>query len=115
MNTGEDISQQELLKHIKNNSNICILDVRSAQEYSTGYVPGALNIGHKEISSRLDELESFRDEVIVVYCERGVRARIAQKALLKAGFESVFHLTGDMEDWRNAELTMEKPGVGISE
>ena len=50
MHRGTDMSQAQLLQRIEKKSDICILDVRSAHEYSSGYVPGAINIGHKEIS-----------------------------------------------------------------
>ncbi|MEK7996637.1 MAG: rhodanese-like domain-containing protein [Planctomycetota bacterium] len=100
--SGRDVSQAQLLEWMDQKSNLCILDVRTADEYDSGHIPGAINIGHKEITLRLDELKPHKDENIVVYCERGVRARTAQSTLTKAGFPSVYHLAGDMAAWRNA-------------
>jgi rhodanese-related sulfurtransferase len=114
-NRGSDMPQAELMRRIREKSDVCILDVRSAREYNSGHVPGAINLGHKEVSARLDELEPYRDTDIVVYCELGVRARIAQKVLTKAGFPSVFHLAGDMAGWREAGLTTDKPGAEATE
>jgi rhodanese-related sulfurtransferase len=112
---GADISQAQLQEWIEQKSDICILDVRTAREYNSGHIPGAINIGHKEISTRLDELKPYVDKDVVVYCELGVRARMAQTTLTKVGFPRVYHLTGDMAAWRNAGLSMETPGADAQE
>lgn len=114
-NRGADMSQAQLMEHIERKSGLCILDVRSAQEYGSGHLPGAINIGHKEIPARLDELEPYKDKDVVVYCERGVRAKMARKTLTKAGFSHVFHLAGDMAGWRDAGLATETPDGTESE
>lgn len=115
LNRGADMSQAQLLEHIENNSDLCILDVRSAREYASGHVPGAINIGHTEVASRLAELDSFKDKDVVVYCELGVRARKAQNVLTKAGFRHVYHLSGDMAGWRDAGLATEMPATETAE
>lgn len=56
MSRGADISQAQLLERMEQKSEICILDVRTVREYNLGHVPGAINVGHKDISARLDEL-----------------------------------------------------------
>lgn len=106
---GADISQEKFQEWMKQKSDLCILDVRSTREYNSGYVPGAINIGHTEISAHLDELIPYKNKDVVVYCEKGIRAKIAQNSLIKAGFTSVYHLTGDMGAWRQAGLPTDKP------
>lgn len=95
-----DISQEELLAWMEQESDFCILDVRSPDEYDSGHIPGSINIGHKEISSHLHDLEPHKAKNVVVYCEIGVRARMAQNTLARAGFANVYHLKGDMAAWR---------------
>lgn len=111
MSRGTKISQAALLARMEQKSGICILDVRTAREFNSGHIPGAINISHQEISANLDRLKPHMNEDIVVYCELGVRARMAQRALAKAGFLHVYHLTGDMAAWRNAGLAMETRAV----
>ena len=108
---GDDISQSQLVEWKKQESELCILDVRSADEYNSGHIAGSINIGHKEISARLDELMPYKDMKLVVYCEMGIRARAAQSALVKAGFSNVYHLAGDMHAWRQAGLPIDTPGT----
>jgi rhodanese-related sulfurtransferase len=103
---GLEMSAAQLLDRL-GQADCVVLDVRSAREYRSGHVAGALHIPHGSVGARLDELQPHKDREIVVYCEAGVRARIAQSALTKAGFERVYHLTGDMAAWRRDNHTVE--------
>lgn len=89
--------------------DVLILDVRSAEEYARGHVPGALNIPHTEVGARLDELSGAQHRPVVVYCEKGGRAGQAEATLLAAGFTDLHHLEGDMSAWRAAGRVVETP------
>ncbi len=104
---SKQISPSELIELIKIEKAPVILDVRSAEEYSQGRVPGAINIEYRELPSRIDEIRKLGRKKIVVYCERGVRANIAEETLEKAGFTEVLHLEGDMSGWRKRGLELE--------
>jgi rhodanese-related sulfurtransferase len=94
------ISQADLADRIGANSAPLILDVRTASEFNSGHIPGAVNIPHTELPRRIGELDAGGDQEIVVYCERGGRATAAATALREAGFSTVRHLEGDMGAWR---------------
>jgi rhodanese-related sulfurtransferase len=94
-----EISAEELLAVAGTPEAPLVLDVRSADEYASGHVPGAKNITFDTVGARLDELGSPGE--IVVYCESGRRAAKAEAVLEEAGFH-VRHLTGDMKAWREA-------------
>ena len=79
-----------------------ILDVRTPEEFGTSHVPGAVHVPHGQVSARLAELEANRERPVVVYCESGRRAALAEAVLLEAGFSDVRHLEGDMRAWRDA-------------
>tara|TARA_Y100001968_G_scaffold233754_1_gene216759 strand:+ start:1535 stop:1912 length:378 start_codon:yes stop_codon:yes gene_type:complete len=99
-----DISPESL--HSKGFDGL-ILDVRSAEEFAEGHVPGALNVPHSEIASHLAALGSIQKPVLV-YCRSGRRADIALKALADLGFERLYHLDGDMQAWQSDSLPIEK-------
>jgi len=107
---GRDMLAAQLQKRL-GQADCIVLDVRSDREYRSGYIPGALHIPHTRIGARLDELEPHRDRSIVVYCAHGVRARMAQNTLRKAGFEDVYHLVGDMPGWQRDGLAVELASV----
>jgi rhodanese-related sulfurtransferase len=93
-----ELSQERFLSNPP--EGVLILDVRTPEEFSSGHVPDAVNIPHDALASRLPELASDRDTPVIVYCERGGRAGKATSVLLDAGYENVFHLAGDMSEWR---------------
>ena len=61
-------------------ANALVLDVRSQEEFQEGHVPGAINVPHDELASRLSELSGGTQRPVVVYCERGGRAGMAAEA-----------------------------------
>ncbi len=79
--------------------SLVVLDVRTPEEFAEGHVPGAINIPHTEIASRIGELSGARDRDLVVYCRSGVRTEQALAALREAGFSRLFHLKGDYTRW----------------
>jgi len=96
-----DISQVELMQRIKANHADLILDVRSPQEYAEGHIPGAINIPHNQLGSRLAEIGSYKDKDVVLYCGSGRCVGLAANTLRAAGFSKLLHLDGDMNAWRN--------------
>ncbi|MEM1256150.1 MAG: rhodanese-like domain-containing protein [Cyanobacteria bacterium P01_H01_bin.21] len=102
---SDRISQQQLVAQIEAGTAPLILDVRTAKEYEAGHIPGAINIHFRELSERLDEIPGGP---LVVYCERGIRAKIAERTLRNAGVSSVIHLEGDISKWRQNNLPLER-------
>lgn len=96
-----DISQAELMQRIKAKHANLILDVRSPQEYAEGHIPGAINIPHNQIASRLAEIGTHKNKEIVLYCGSGGRVVAAANTLQAVGFSKLLHLDGDMNGWRN--------------
>ena len=78
---------------------LVVLDVRTAAEYAEGHVPGALNIPHTELATRIAELSAAQSSDIVVYCRSGNRTAQALTVLDAAGFKRLFHLKGDYTRW----------------
>jgi rhodanese-related sulfurtransferase len=101
------VSQTELLDAIASDEPPLILDVRSPEDFQEGHIPGAVNIDYQELPNQLDELP--RDRTIVVYCNVGRRAGIAEETLIEAGFPDVRHLEGDMEEWRSNQQPIAMP------
>lgn len=82
---------------------LVIVDVRSAEEFAQGHVPGAVNIPHDQIGRRVHELEAYRTGGnIVLYCRSGRRVGVAAQALEDRGFNRLLHLEGDMPGWAQA-------------
>jgi len=103
--SASDVDAQHVLAFAGRTGAPLVLDVRSAEEFATGHVPGARNVSFDQVASRLGELGPPGD--VVVYCERGPRASKAAAVLRGAGF-TVRHLAGDMSGWRAQGLPIER-------
>jgi len=74
-----------------------LVDVRSPAEFSSGHLPGAINIPVQELSTRTGELAPS-DKPIVLYCQSGMRSASAARILKSAGYSAVHNL-GGMRRW----------------
>jgi rhodanese-related sulfurtransferase len=102
------ITHSELLQRLgKNDDTIVVLDVRTPREFAAGHVPGARNIAHDELASRLEELTGARDKEVVLYCRSGRRAALAAETLRGAGFTKLRQLEGDYPAWESAKHPVE--------
>jgi len=106
--THEFISVSQLASRINGADAPMIVDVRSPDEYRSGHVPGAINIPHRQIGARLDELAAGKERGLVVYCEGGQRTEYAESVLRQAGFTNLYHLQGDMGAWRQNRMPVER-------
>jgi phage shock protein E len=101
------IAADELMLRIEAESAPTILDVRTPEEFAAGHVPGAINIPYTELEKRYSELELEGSDELVVYCQSGRRAAIAEAALGELGFTNVRDLEGHIAAWKEAERPLE--------
>ena len=70
-------------------ANTVWIDVRAADEYASGHVPGALLIPHEQIATIIEDKVSDKNADIQLYCRSGRRADIARDVMLKMGYTRV--------------------------
>ena len=75
-----------------------VIDVRQANEYEAGHIPGSVHMTAGSLPDRLDELP--RDHPIVTICAAGLRAGVAASVLRSAGFEEVSWVAQGVPAWR---------------
>lgn len=73
------------LKAIKS-AGALIVDVRTAGEFSSGHIPGSINVPLDTLSSKLVELKHKKLPIITV-CRSGARSGMAKSQLEAAGLE----------------------------
>ena len=83
-----------------------VIDIRGADEWSAGHIPGAENVPLGEIAEHLATMR--RDEPIVLHCQSGMRSIIGASLLQCAGFENVRDLHGGIAGWLAAGLPVER-------
>ena len=80
-------------------SAIVLIDVRSADEYASGHLRGAVNIPHDRITEEIGSVAADKSTPVILYCRSGRRAETALNALKSAGYENVSNY-GGLEDAR---------------
>lgn len=76
-----------------------LLDVRQNEEYATAKIEGSVLIPMGEILQRIDELEPYRDQRIVVHCHHGGRSMQVTEALRSRQFDNVQNMAGGIDAW----------------
>lgn len=84
-----------------NDSNTVIVDVREPHEYIKGHIEDSINIPLGKFSEKLNKIEKYKTQPIIVVCQSGSRAVPACKTLTKANFEHVFNMVGGMQSWQD--------------
>lgn len=83
-----------------------LVDVRTAEEYAAGHVPGAVNIPLDQLAARQAELEPHRAGEVYLICQSGGRSGRAANQLAAAGFRAV-NVTGGTGAWKAAGYAVE--------
>ncbi|GAA1924845.1 metalloregulator ArsR/SmtB family transcription factor [Streptomyces sodiiphilus] len=101
----DGITRDELLERLASGT-VRVIDVRPAEEYAAGHIPGAASLPLEELRARLAELPS--DTEIVAYC-RGSNCVLAHDAvrLLASRGRGARRLADGMLEWRLAGLPVE--------
>ena len=107
LSTVSEIGTAEVTR-LMNKADPVLLDVREAKEYDGRRLPNAVHIPLSQLKGRAGELAKSASRPIIVYCDRGQRARSAVGALKGAGFEQIYVLAGGQKAWKDANLPMHK-------
>lgn len=86
-------------------SEVCLVDVRTPEEYSLGTIDGAVNIPLDDMRGRLGEID--RDSDVIVFCAVGLRGYLAQRILLGRGYRRVRNLAGGYKTYSLATQKVE--------
>lgn len=101
----EPLARSELLDRVRDGL-VTVLDVRPAEEYAAGHLPGAVNVPLAQLEEQLDELDPEHE--VVAYC-RGPHCILAFEAvarLRERGF-TARRLEDGFPEWKLAGLPVE--------
>lgn len=86
-------------------SEVCLVDVRTPEEYALGTIDGAVNIPLDDLRGRLGEID--RESDVIVFCAVGLRGYLAQRILLGRGYRRVRNLAGGYKTYSLATQKVE--------
>ena len=91
------ISMNEAVEMMKNETGYIILDARRPDEFAEGHIPGAINVPNEEIgSAEIAELPD-KSQLILVYCRSGRRSKEASEKLVKLGYTNIVEFGGILD------------------
>ena len=81
-----------------------ILDVRTAQEFASGHIPGAMLLPNEDIGT--EEIAQLPDksQLILVYCRSGNRSKQAADKLVRLGYTNIVEF-GGINSWPGEIVT----------
>jgi len=102
----ENLSADVVATEIENGA--VLVDLREADEVAAGMIPSAIHIPRGMLEFRADPTSPYHDDRldpskrVVVHCASGGRSALAAKTLKDMGYDSVAHLDGGINAWRDS-------------
>jgi molybdopterin/thiamine biosynthesis adenylyltransferase/rhodanese-related sulfurtransferase len=81
-------------------AEVVLLDVREADEYEQGALPGAVHMPRGFLELQVESRLPDKSAPVVVYCAAGVRSILAAKTMAELGYENAVSLAGGFDRWK---------------
>ena len=75
------------------------IDVRVEVELKNGMIEGSIHIPMQSVPGKLNELDQYKNDTIVLICRTGGRSDQVGQFLEQMGFTDVINLAGGMNQW----------------
>ena len=85
---------------------VCLVDVRSHDEFKSGHVPGATCMPLDQLEKNLALIP--KDKLVILHCQAGKRSAQALKLLQARGFQNVVEMEGGFAAWSAAGLPVNR-------
>ena len=95
VNTFKSVSMEEGLKLMARDKDFVLLDVRTPEEFSSGHIPGALQLTNETFTKQnAEKLLKDKAQTIYVYCRSGRRSKQSSQKLIDFGYTNVIEIGG---------------------
>jgi rhodanese-related sulfurtransferase len=110
---GQAVGPPEAVRLL--NQGALLVDVRSQAEFDSGHILDARHVPQDQVAQAAEStLKRFKDKVVIMSCESGMRSSAAARVLQAQGFTNVVNLRGGLQAWRAENLPLVKEGSGKS-
>ena len=100
----KQISQDEAMQIMEEESGYLIVDVRRPDEFAEGHIEGAINVPNEGIAEEMPEELPDKDQLLLIYCRTGRRSKEASEKLAKIGYKNVYEF-GGINTWTGTIVT----------
>ena len=98
------IDQEKAKDMMAVNDGHVVVDVRRADEYASGHIPGAILIPNESIGKGQPDQLPDKDQIILVYCRSGNRSKQAAQKLADMGYTNIYEF-GGINTWTGEVIT----------
>lgn len=81
-------------KKIMDSTDCKILDVRTPEEFEEGHIESAILLPFDELNQQVENVLKNKDEMILVYCQSGVRSKVACEIMAQKGYTNLLDFGG---------------------
>ena len=104
---GAKITNSQATKII-NKGKTAIIDIRDQKQYQAGHILNAVHVPLTSLQERIQKLEKFKGQPIIIVDESGKESDKAASILKKEGFSQIHILKGGMTGWVGEGLPVTK-------
>ena len=99
----QEISPQDAASALQRGDAL-LIDVRDADEWEEGHIPGAKNFSRGTVELEIEEAVPDLSTPIVTHCGGGGRSALAAESLQRMGYKNVKSMAGGFKAWKAAGL-----------
>ena len=97
------LSPAQFAERMNSDSQVVVVDVRTADECQEGVIPGALLVDFYQEEKMKQAMQNWDpSRTYLVYCRSGGRSGQTLDLMKARGFKRVYHLEGGMNAWSRA-------------
>jgi len=103
-----EVNSKQVSTLLQKNTKLVVLDVRTADEFRSGHIKGAINIDiyQSDALSRIDKLN--KNAKYVVYCRTSNRSGVVAEHMIQSSFKTVYQMTDGFPGWAANKLAVQK-------
>jgi rhodanese-related sulfurtransferase len=104
------LSPAQFAERMNSDSQVVVVDVRTADECQEGVIPGALLVDFYQEEKMKQAMQNWDpSRTYLVYCRSGGRSGQTLDLMKARGFKRVYHLEGGMNAWSRAGSPVTAP------
>lgn len=106
----QDLTTQQFEDNINKTDKRVLLDVRTPEEFAQYHLKGAINVNiFDNFATNVESLQIDKESPVYVYCLAGSRSEKAANQLVKAGYKSVYNMSGGISTWIGEKRAIVSP------
>ena len=106
--TKVEVNSKQVSSMLQKDKKWIVLDVRTADEFNSGHIKGAVNIDIRQPDafSKIDKLN--KNAKYIVHCRTNHRSGMAVEHMLQSGFKNIYQMMDGWSGWSTNDLPVQK-------